>query len=140
MKNDPYALCPCGTGMKLKWCACENRLPLLEQVITMIRNNQQDSSLAMLDRLIEDKTHPLPFRIYATTVKAQALDVFGKTEEAIKLAEDTTKKYPDSGIAFEVFGDFFFAAAGLCRGTGHLRRSHGEVPDSSHRADMSYAA
>ena len=110
MKNDPYALCPCGTGNKLKWCACKNSLPLLEQAITMIRNNQQESSLAMLDRLIADETHPLSFRIYTSTIKAQALDVFGKTEEAIKLAEETAKKYPDSGIAAEVYGDFFFAA------------------------------
>lgn len=112
MKNDPYALCPCGSGNKLKWCVCKNSLPQLEQAITMIRNNQQDSSLALLDRLINDESHPLPFRIYATTVKSQALDVFGRHEDAFKLAEETTKKYADSGIAYEVFGDFFFSRQG----------------------------
>lgn len=108
MRQDPYALCPCGVGTKQKWCAARDAMTQLDQAIGMVRNNQQESSLALLDKLIADEKQPECFRAYATTVKAQALDSFGKPHEAVQYAEEATQKFPQSGMVRETFGDFFF--------------------------------
>jgi tetratricopeptide (TPR) repeat protein len=46
---DPYALCPCGSGKKVKFC-CQKLLPEMEK-IERLQENQPEQALQHLDRL-----------------------------------------------------------------------------------------
>lgn len=102
MATDPYALCPCGSGKKLKWC-CGRFLPQLEKIVAQINNNQAESALHGLDKLAQesDVNHG-----FLACLRAQALFAFEKAEEAIQTIRKAIADFPDDGLPHEIHGDF----------------------------------
>ena len=100
MPIDPYSLCPCGSGKKVKWC-CATILPELDRVVGLIENNQIELALNGLDRLSERGVNPP----YIETLRAQALARFEKIDEAVKSIDKTIEHFPTSGLARETRGD-----------------------------------
>jgi tetratricopeptide (TPR) repeat protein len=109
MASDPYELCPCGSGTKQKWCTAREGMKQLDQAIGMIKSNQREPSLQLLDRLMSNSSEPACFRAYAATIKAQALDVYGQPDKALETAEKAAKDFPESGMPREVMADIFYA-------------------------------
>ena len=40
MSVDKYAVCPCGSGKKIKFCKCKDSVGQMDQVLTMIEGGQ----------------------------------------------------------------------------------------------------
>jgi len=55
MSMDPYALCPCGSGKKVKFC-CQPIVAEMEKVEKFQENNQPRMALQLLEKLA--KSHP----------------------------------------------------------------------------------
>lgn len=55
MSLDPYRLCPCGSGKKVKFCCSKDILSDLDKVIRSIEGDQRAAALDHLTKLIEDK-------------------------------------------------------------------------------------
>jgi hypothetical protein len=55
MSLDPYRLCPCGSGKKIKFCCSKDILSDLDKVIRSIEGDQRAAALDHLTKLIEDK-------------------------------------------------------------------------------------
>ena len=51
MANDPYAMCPCGSGKKLKFC-CGEILPDLQRAFR-IRDNQPEAAIKIFSDLLK---------------------------------------------------------------------------------------
>lgn len=89
MANDPYAMCPCGSGKKLKFC-CGEILPDLQRAFR-IRDNQPEAAIKIFSDLL--KKHPdkdILVRELTSTLYEN-----GQAEEARKTAVDYLKKHPD---------------------------------------------
>lgn len=89
MANDPYAMCPCGSGKKLKFC-CGEILPDLQRAFR-IRDNQPEAAIKIFSELL--KKHP-DKDIVVRELTATLYEV-GQTDEARKVATDFLKKHPD---------------------------------------------
>ncbi len=89
MANDPYAMCPCGSGKKLKFC-CGEILPDLQRAFR-IRDNQPEASIKIFSDLL--KKHP-DKDILVRELTSTLYEV-GQVEEARKVAIDFLKNHPD---------------------------------------------
>lgn len=89
MANDPYAVCPCGSGKKLKFC-CGEILPDLQRAFR-IRDNQPEAAIKIFSDLL--KKHPdkdILVRELTSTLYEN-----GQIEDARKVAIDFLKNHPD---------------------------------------------
>ena len=55
MPVDPYAICPCGSGKKLKFC-CSDLVGEIEKIHRMIEGEQPRAALRHVDQTLA--THP----------------------------------------------------------------------------------
>ena len=56
MSVDPYAVCPCGNGKKIKFCKCKDSVGQMDQVLTMIEGGQVVPALDRLRTILDE--HP----------------------------------------------------------------------------------
>lgn len=56
MSIDPYGLCPCGSGKKIRFCCCKDLTAELERLDRMLKGEQYAACLEFLDGLT--KKHP----------------------------------------------------------------------------------
>lgn len=89
MANDPYALCPCGSGKKLKFC-CGEILQDVQRAFR-IRDNQPEVAVKIFRDLL--KKHP-DKDILARELTATLYEN-GEVEEAKKVASDFLRSHPD---------------------------------------------
>ena len=54
MTVDPYAVCPCGNGKKIKFCKCKDSVGLLDSVITMVEGGQVVPALDKLSSILTE--------------------------------------------------------------------------------------
>lgn len=57
MTLDAYALCPGGTGKKIKHCACKDITGELEKIIRAMEGNQRIAALDRINRTLATKAH-----------------------------------------------------------------------------------
>lgn len=133
MTKDPYAICPCGAGVKQKWCNAKSAMEQAEKAVAMIQNNQQEASIALLTRLSADRSQPECFRAYAAATLAQAYGVFDRAEEGRRAAERAVDDFPNSGIAHEVLGDFPYAALDYAAALDRYYDALTHYPDTATR-------
>lgn len=91
---DPYALCPAGTGKKLKFC-CADLLPELDKINHMLGAEQRLACLEHIERLEEKH----PDRACLLTHKAMLQIDLGQTEAGQKTIEHTLAKFPGNPVA-----------------------------------------
>ncbi len=77
MPIDFYALCPCGSGKKIKFC-CKDLAGEIEKIERMLNADQRQACLEHVELL--DKK--FPGRAYLETTKAELLRELGRTDEA----------------------------------------------------------
>src|SRR5262245_49840541 len=94
MAVDPYALCPCGSGKKLKFC-CSDLVGEIEKIHRMTEGEQPRAALRHVEQTLA--THP---------GRASLLDLKATLElslDEIDSARDTVTKFvaanPDSPTA-----------------------------------------
>src|SRR5438045_6090651 len=51
MLNDPYALCPCGSGKKFKWC-CQPIHAEIAQAFQLDERGQHEAALRIVDEVV----------------------------------------------------------------------------------------
>lgn len=103
MANDPYGMCPCGSGKKLKWC-CGALVEELDKVAALVSGNQPESALKVIDKLLQKGANPP----YMRTLRAQAVATLSGTEAAFKDIDETIAEFPDFALAREVRADLLY--------------------------------
>jgi len=108
MSLDPYSLCPCGSGKKLKFC-CQPVAGEMEKIERMQQGNQMRLALQTLDSL--EKKHPdTPWIV---TSRAEILLQDGLADEATETLEEFVEQHPDHRYALGLLAVASFAADGF---------------------------
>lgn len=94
MDRDPYQLCPCGSGNKLKFC-CAEVATEMEKIERLLANNQPRMALQGLEKLHE--IHP--DSQWVRTLLAVALLNEERGDEAKKLLAGLLKQHPEQPFA-----------------------------------------
>lgn len=123
MANDPYGLCPCGSGKKLKWC-CGALIEELEKAASLIHGNQPESALKILDKLLQKGANPA----YVRTLRAQAAGAVQGMDEAFKEIESTIADFPEFALAREVRGDLLYVTADMTEALDAYRDAQSHYP------------
>lgn len=89
MANDPYAMCPCGSGKKLKFC-CGEILPDLQKAFRL-RENQPEAAIRVFHDLL--KKHP--DKEVVVRELTSTLYESGEVEQARNVAVQYLKQHPD---------------------------------------------
>ena len=93
MAQDPYSVCPCGSGKKLKFC-CASVFNEMEKIARLQKNHQNKTALQTLQSLQE--THPdAP---WVPICRTEILIQERRYEEALRLMAEFSKQYPDHGL------------------------------------------
>lgn len=123
MPVDPYALCPCGSGKKLKFC-CSDLVGEIEKIHRMIEGEQPRGAL----RHVEQTLVNFPGRASLLDLKA-SLELSLEDPEAAKTVADFVKQHPESPTAhacealwLSESGDARGAVASLQRALAHVER------------------
>ena len=93
MAADPYVLCPCGSGKKLKFC-CGDILPDLQRGYRL-RENQPDAAV----KIFRDLYRKFPDKEVVLRELTNTLFELGETDEARSVTVEFLKKHPDQPIA-----------------------------------------
>lgn len=56
MSVDKYAVCPCGSGKKIKFCKCKDSVAQLDRVLSMVEGGQIVPALDLLSSILQE--HP----------------------------------------------------------------------------------
>jgi tetratricopeptide (TPR) repeat protein len=103
MSLDTYAICPCGSGKKLKFCCCKDLVHELEKVTRAIEGDQRVAALDQINRLIAEKGK----RAALLALKSETLLVLENFEEAEKANADLLELMPhgSNGLAMQAILD-----------------------------------
>ena len=94
MAFDPYSLCPCGTGKKIKFC-CPELLGELEQLDRLVEGDQTEAALEQVIRLLEK--HPKKACLLATRTKLELATK--RFNDAAVTSRAFLEAYPDNPLA-----------------------------------------
>lgn len=94
MAYDPYSLCPCGSGKKLKFC-CQNIAEEMERINRLIEDSQFRAALKQLETL--DKKQP--DNEWITTTRALILIETNEPAAARDILRPWLSIHPDSDFA-----------------------------------------
>lgn len=94
MPVDPYALCPCGSGKKLKFC-CSDLVGEIEKIHRMIEGEQPRAAL----RHVEQTLANYPGRASLLDLKASLELALEETDAARKTVEGFVKQHGESPTA-----------------------------------------
>ena len=94
MALDPYSLCPCDSGKKLKFC-CADIVADMERALQLQQSNQLRAALKILEKLEEDH----PGKPWVVTNHASVLIHMEREEDARELLQDFFKKEPKHALA-----------------------------------------
>lgn len=92
MANDPYAMCPCGSGKKLKFC-CSEILPDLQRAFRL-RENQPEAAI----RIFQDLLKKHPDKDVLARELTKTLYDSGETDQARRVAVEFLKNHPDDPL------------------------------------------
>ena len=104
---DPYALCPCGSKKKIKFC-CHALYGEMEKVTRLQENNQPRMALQQLEKL--DKEHPE--NPWVITRQAILLLSENRAEDAEASLRAFLRKHQDHSFANVLYGIASYGAAG----------------------------
>ena len=94
MALDPYALCPCGSGKKAKFC-CLDIAPEMEKVGRLKSNNQLRQAMQAVDKVAEKH----PGRAWVVTTRAALLNDEHRFEDAREELKTLLKSEPTHPLA-----------------------------------------
>ncbi|MEM6691492.1 MAG: protein-disulfide isomerase, partial [Planctomycetota bacterium] len=92
---DSYAICPCGTGKKIKFCECAGSLDQFESVETLIEGGQIVPALDKLAKIIESQ----PNAAWALAIRGRLLLDLREYESLASNAERFVRLQPSNPVA-----------------------------------------
>lgn len=118
MALDVYALCPCGSNKKLKFC-CHGLESSIEQVVRHQSAKQYKQALQLLDAL--DKRHPQS--AWVKNLQAFTLMMDKRGPEAIGPLTKVLQVQPDNLYSIALFGLASFLGSGWKAGKTAIQRA-----------------
>ncbi|QDT02805.1 hypothetical protein K227x_11830 [Rubripirellula lacrimiformis] len=107
MTVDTYAICPCGSGKKIKFCKCKDSVHELDEVMNMIEGGQVVPSLDRLSSILAEN----PDAAWALAVRGRLLLDLREYDSLAENAERFIRLQPSNPLALTQF-----AAALLFKG------------------------
>ncbi len=95
MTVDMYALCPCGSAKKIKFCKCHDSIHDMERIMTMINGGQLVAALDRLNQVLD--THPAA--AWALAVKGRLLLDLREYDSLAENAERFIRLQPANPLA-----------------------------------------
>ena len=92
---DPYAICPCGNGKKIKFCKCQDSVGLLDSVATMIEGGQVVPALDKLSSILTDN----PDAAWAYAIRGRLLINLREYDSLAENAERFVRLQPSNPLA-----------------------------------------
>ena len=95
MALDPYQMCPCGSGEKVKFCCSKDIVPELEKVLKAVEGDQRAAALDQVDKLVKEKGE----RLALLALKADLQLSLGGVEAAEATIDAFQKAAPYNSVA-----------------------------------------
>lgn len=95
MSVDPYAVCPCGNGKKIKFCKCKDSVSQMDQVLTMIEGGQVVPALDRLRTILDEH----PDAAWALAIRGRLLLDLREYESLSENAERFIRLQPSNPLA-----------------------------------------
>lgn len=95
MSVDKYAVCPCGSGKKIKFCKCKESVSELEQVMTMIEGGQIVPALDRLAKILDEH----PDAAWALAIRGRLLLDLREYESLSENADRFIRLQPSNPLA-----------------------------------------
>lgn len=116
MSRDPYDLCPCGSGNKLKFC-CAEAAAEMEKVERLLGNNQPHMAVQNMVKLRES----YPDNQWVAVCLASTLINDDQPVEAKQVLKPQLKKHPDQPFANALYALASYNADGYpaCKRAAH---------------------
>ncbi len=95
MAIDQYALCPCGTGKKIKFCKCKDSIHEMDRIMTMVEGGQIVPALDKLGSVL--KAHP--DAAWALAIRGRLFLSLGEHQSLADNAERFTRLQPSNPLA-----------------------------------------
>ena len=117
MALDPYALCPCGSGKKLKFC-CKD---IAEDMLEVERlQSQHEAKLALKE--LERIEPRQPHSPWLLRIKALLLQELGRGEEALQVLETLLSAVPDHPVGLFLNASLRMGMLGLEHAQAAIQR------------------
>jgi Flp pilus assembly protein TadD len=116
MPRDPYELCPCGSGNKLKFC-CADVAADMDKVERLLSNNQPHMAIQAMEKLRE--THPE--NQWVAVCLASTLINDDRAADAKRVLKPILKQHPEQPFANVLYALASFNADGYpaCKRAAH---------------------
>jgi hypothetical protein len=98
MSLDPYQLCPCGSGDKVKFCCSKDIIPELDKILRAVEGEQRVAALDQIEKLVADKGE----RLALLALKADLQLSLGGVEGAEKTIAAFQKGAPYNPVALSL--------------------------------------
>jgi len=95
MAIDPYSLCPCGSGKKVKFC-CNDIVEDMSKILSMRQNNQLHMALQSLSRLRSTLKPGHPGEVWVRTTEATILLEDNQVDLAKKAVAEAVEAIPNN--------------------------------------------
>ena len=92
---DPYAICPCGNGKKIKFCKCKDSVGLLDSIIQMIDGGQVVPALDKLSSVLSEN----PDAAWAYAIRGRLLLSLREFDSLQENAERFIRLQPSNPLA-----------------------------------------
>jgi tetratricopeptide (TPR) repeat protein len=123
MAVDPYALCPCGSGKKLKFC-CSDLAPDIEKITKLVESDQPHAALKHVEKLLAKE----PDRPSLLDIQAMLQLSLHEHDAAANTIEHFLKVSPDNPAAHA-------HAAMLAADSGDTAQAVEKLQDALERTD-----
>ncbi|OYP28363.1 tetratricopeptide repeat protein [Rhodopirellula sp. MGV] len=95
MSVDPYAICPCGNGKKIKFCKCKDSVGQMDQVLRMVEGGQVVPALDKLRSILEKHSDAA----WALAIRGRLLLGLQELESLADNAERFIRLQPSNPLA-----------------------------------------
>jgi hypothetical protein len=123
---DPYSLCPCGSGLKFKWC-CHKVESFVERADRHYEGGQVEATLHALD----EGLRKFPDNPWLMIRKVMVLLGEEQDEAAQAVVEQAVEKHPKHGLLQALNIRIVLQREGPVAGTVQLQRALEAVPEGS---------
>ena len=130
MDLQPYDLCPCGTGKKVKWCAAKF-LPEFQKAQRLVDNNQFEAAEAAFAKLKERPGLESCAKMFLGVHHANAVAAAGGPEKGLELIEQLATDYPDYGYPLELLGGACLEVDDIERAIEYFGDAYAHYPEES---------
>jgi tetratricopeptide (TPR) repeat protein len=98
MALDPYQICPCGSGKKIKFCCSKDIVTDLDKVIRAVQGEQRVAALDQITKLTSEKGP----RLALLALRADVELALGQLDAADQTIDEFLSSSPDNPVALSL--------------------------------------